>query len=354
MVAPVEAATLVDMGPTLGDLTPNSVLVTWHTNQPTVAWLEVDGLKIGEGGPTHTHRVRLEGLKPGQTYWYTIKATAGEESDSIGPHSIRTPEESLTNWTFAAYGDSRSRPAQHRQVVAAMLGANPRLILHTGDLVADGEVLEQWYHFFPVIGTFARNLPFYPSLGNHEHNSSLYYELLPLPSGGGDYQSEWYTFTFGNCQFFALDSCRRIAEQTEWLRGQLAQPRPEGVDWRFAIFHHPPFSSGLYGGNQTIQEQWCPLLEQGGVAAVFVGHDHIYERSLHEGVYYVMLGTGGAPLYIPGVNPNPYSQFAVRSLGFCRVDVTPMQLTLTFVNERSRQLDQVTVVKEPSADLTYR
>ncbi len=356
VATPVFAAPLkIDMGPTLGDLKTDSAFITWHTNKPSVAWVEIEGHRIGQGGPTQTHRVRVRGLSAGTTYWYTVKASADGESASIGPHRLRTPAESLTEWTFAAYGDTRSRPRQHRQVVGAMLGASPRLILHTGDLVADGDVLEQWYHFFPVIGAFARNLPFYGCLGNHEHNSLLYYTLLPLPKGGGDYQSEWYTFTFGNCQFFVLDSCRRIGEQTEWLRAQLQQPKPEGVDWRFAIFHHPPFSSGPHGANQTLQEQWCPLLEgDNGVAAVFVGHDHLYERSLHGGVSYITLGTGGAPLYKAEASPNAYSQFAVSSLGFCRVDVTPGQLTLTFINEESQPLDQVTITNDVQASLTQQ
>jgi len=332
----------IDMGPTLGDLTTTSALLTWHTNVPSTGWIELRGQSVGEGGPAQTHRVRLQGLSAGQTYWYTVKAAAGDQSVSVGPHRITTPPQSLTNWTFAAYGDTRSRPEAHRQVVAAMLAANPRLILHTGDLVSDGRSMDNWYHFFPVIGTFARNLPFYPAIGNHEVNAALYYELLPIPSGGGDHKTEWYTFTYGNCQFFVLDSNRRIAEQTQWFGQQLNKPRPTGVDWRIAMFHHPPFSSGPHGGNVTIQQQWCPLLEEGGIAVVFCGHDHLYERSLHDGVHYVTLGTGGAPLYSPGAT-NSYSRFAFASLGFCRIDVTPGQLSCVFIDTSQNRYDEFTV-----------
>jgi len=350
VAAPDESAAVlstlkIDMGPTLGDLATTSALLTWHTNMPSTGWVEVEGEKLGEGGPTHTHRVRLQGLSAGQTYWYTVKAAAGDQSVSVGPHRITTPPESLPNWTFAAYGDTRSRPAAHRRVVAAMLQANPRLILHTGDLVEDGESLDDWYHFFPVIGTFSRNLPFYPAIGNHEHNAALYYELLSIPSGGGEYGTEWYTFAYGNCQFFVLDSCRRIAEQTQWLQQQLNKPPPTGVDWRIAMFHHPAFSSGPHGGNETIQQQWCPLLEDGGVAVVFCGHDHLYERSVHSGVHYITLGTGGAPLYAPGASPNPYSRFALAALGFCRIDIGPTQLRCVFIDTNQNRYDEFTVTR---------
>ncbi len=343
--APVLPTLKIDMGPTLGDLTTTSVLLTWHTSMPSTSWIELGGERVGEGGPAQTHRVRLEGLSAGQTYWYTVKAAAENQLVGVGPHRITTPPESLTEWTFVAYGDTRTRPDAHRRVVAAMLQASPRLILHTGDLVDSGELLDDWYHFFPVIGAFSQNLPFYPALGNHEHNATLYYELLPIPSGGGDYGTEWYTFTWGNCQFFVLDSGRRIAEQTEWLEQQLSQPRPTGVDWRIAMFHHPPFSSGLNGGSETIQQQWCSLLEEGDVAVVFCGHDHFYERSVHGGVHYVTIGTGGAPLYPPGFSSNPYSQFALASLGFCRIDITPTQLRCVFIDTNQNRYDEFTITR---------
>ena len=96
--APVLPTLKIDMGPTLGDLTTTSALLTWHTNMPSTGWIEVGGQRVGEGGPTHTHRVRLQGLSAGQTYWYTVKAAADDQSASIGPHRITTPPESLRPW----------------------------------------------------------------------------------------------------------------------------------------------------------------------------------------------------------------------------------------------------------------
>ncbi len=346
ILTPALAADLtIDMGPTLGDLTPNSALLTWHTNKPAVGWVEVAGQKLGAGEPTEFHRVRLAGLLPGRGYGYTLKVKAGDESAAAGPYRFRTPSPWLSRWSFAAYGDTRTHPDRHREVVAAMAGMHPRLVLNSGDLVSNGQVLDDWYQFFPVNGVFGSNLPLYPAIGNHERNADLYYQLLPLPPGGGDFDTEWYTFTYGNCQFFVLDSSRRIAEQTEWLREVLAQPKPPGVDWRIAMFHAPAFSSGPHGSSETIQEQWCPLLEDGGVAIAFSGDDHFYERSLYGGVQYIVVGTGGAPTYQPGVNPNPYSQFAIATLGFCRLDVTPNQLSCVFIDTNQKRYDEFTITR---------
>ena len=61
--------------------------------------------------------------------------------------------------------------------------------------------------------------------------------------------------------------------------------------------HHPPFSISLHGGQTELRDAWTPLFERYGVAAVFSGHDHCYERSERNGVRYFVSGGGGAPLY---------------------------------------------------------
>ena len=348
VLTPALAADLtIDMGPTLGDLTPNSALLTWHTNKPAVGWVEVAGQKLGAGEPTEFHCVRLTELPPGRGYDYTLKVKAGDESAAAGPYRFRTPSPWLSRWSFAAYGDTRSRPDKHGQVVAAMAGVHPRLILNSGDLVGTGTNLEHWHRFFPAISLLAPTIPYYPCLGNHEGNADLYYQLLPLPEGGGDFNSEWATFVFGNCQFISLDSNRRREEQTEWLREVLAEPKPPGVNWRIALFHSPPFTSGGHATDAHLpylRENWCPLLEE-GVDLVFCGHDHIYERSQHGGLYYITVGTGGAPLRSKQAD-NPFSQvFVSHRLGFCRIDVTPTQLSCVFIDTNQNSYDEFTVTR---------
>ncbi len=339
----VAAGVEVVYGPTIGDLTPTSVRMSWYTNLETISYVEINEQQLGRGGPTKAHRVLLEGLQPEEVYTYFIKATVAGQVTTAGPYRFRTPPENLDRFSFCAYGDTRSQPAEHRKVVLAMKACLPRLVLHTGDLVNDGEQMSDWHSFFPVIKLLAPTVPFYSCLGNHERNARLYYELLPLPKGGGDAGTEWYGFVFGNCQFIVLDSTRRISEQAEWLRQILEDPRPAGVKWRIVFFHHPAFSSGPHGGNEEIQTQWCPLLEEGGVDLVFVGHDHIYERSVHNGLTYITCGNGGAPLYQPGQSDNPYSQASASAYGFCRVQVSPHRLVVTALSYKLAELDQVII-----------
>ncbi|HEY7678123.1 MAG TPA: hypothetical protein VIG69_13700, partial [Candidatus Methylomirabilis sp.] len=56
---------------------------------------------------------------------------------------------------------------------------------------------------------------------------------------------------------------------------------------------------------------WSPLFERAGVAVVFSGHDHSYERTVpvrdfepaSPGVVYIVSGGGGADLYPVGRSP---------------------------------------------------
>ena len=330
-------------GPVLGDLTPTSAQATWYTNVPALGGVEIGGQTVAWGGPVQAHHVLLRGLEPDRTYTYRLSVQTGAEKATSRWYHFTTPGPDLTTFTFCAYGDTRSDPAAHREVVGAMVQCKPRLVLHSGDLVSDGGALDGWKHFFPVIARFSPSVPLYPCLGNHENNADLYYQLLPLPAGYSSHQREWYTVTFGSCQFIVLDSCRAQAEQSEWLQALLAKPRPPGVVWRIAMFHHPPYASGPHPPDADALKYFCPYLENGGVDLVFNGHNHYYERSLKGRLNYVTVGGGGAPLYDHPALPNPYRQSLHVVLSFAKVEVTPEALQVTALDTKLQTLDSFTV-----------
>jgi len=70
-----------------------------------------------------------------------------------------------------------------------------------------------------------------------------------------------------------------------WLASDLAAT---AQDWVIAFWHHPPYTEGSHisddptdsGGRlRDMRENALPILEAGGVDAVFCGHSHSYERS---------------------------------------------------------------------------
>ncbi|MCC6525955.1 MAG: metallophosphoesterase [Polyangiaceae bacterium] len=190
------------------------------------------------------------------------------------------------------YGDTRTGDEVHRKVVAAIRRVEPAMVFHTGDLVVDGTKPELWITFDAITGELRREAPFYPVLGNHERGSPLYFEHFELPNN-----ERWYAVDTPLARFLVLDNYSPLAagsEQRSWLDAELARRSPKPV---VVLEHQPFFSTGHHGGSETLQRELLPVLEAGGVAAVFAGHDHDYERSLHHGVVHVVAGGGGAPLY---------------------------------------------------------
>ena len=61
--------------------------------------------------------------------------------------------------------------------------------------------------------------------------------------------------------------------------------------------------TGPQGLGARLGELFEPLLLEGGVTAVFAGHDHNYQHHLVKGIHHIVTGGGGAPLY--EVDPIP-------------------------------------------------
>ena len=77
-------------------------------------------------------------------------------------------------------------------------------------------------------------------------------------------------------RFFALDRNHVDRAQLAWLDTELAKSEDA---WKFVFFHQPMYSSGArHGSNLPLRNALEPILVKHGVAAVFAGHDHFYER----------------------------------------------------------------------------
>jgi 3',5'-cyclic AMP phosphodiesterase CpdA len=258
-------------------------------------------------------------LKSGATYEYSIP---GHE-DLKG--SFKTAPAAGEPFEFDVYGDTRTRHDVHRKVVAAMLAnSKPDFLLQTGDLVADGSDPALWPIFFDIEGTLLRHSAFFPMLGNHERNSSNYYEYMQ--------NSAFYSFTWGNAHFSILDSdianfanteAGRQAfwkQETDWLEEDLA--KNQKAEFRFVAAHHPPLTAvSERQGNNPHMTALMPVFEKYHVTAAFFGHDHTYQHYLKNGVHYVITGGGGAPLYDVDKPPQDITIKVASIENFVRVHV---------------------------------
>lgn len=201
---------------------------------------------------------------------------------------------------FALYGDDRDGYAVHREIVGRILAERPQLVINTGDLVRRGSEAKLWPVFDEITAPLRKAAPYYPVAGNHDYGTPDFNARFHLPVPSGE-RREYYEFNRGGCLFIGLDVDGITAygpgsSQYEWLANELRATRSKFAH-TFVFFHVPPYSIGSHGMNPKEQRVLCPLFEKYRVDAVLNGHDHIYYRTLRNGVTYIVSGGGGAPLY---------------------------------------------------------
>ncbi len=344
-------------GPYLQNVTTDAITVMWETTAASDSRVEYGttsryGSEASDAKPVTVHEVRLTGLSTDTMYHYRIvsKAAPAGSVSSID-HAFQTAvTPTTTAFRFVAYGDTRTQASKHARVVKAIIASKPRFVLHTGDLVTDGAKASYWQtDFFNPAQQLMAETVLFPIQGNHEGNSALYYQYFEPPAGGGEHDEQWYSFRYGNAKFIGVDTQADFSPgsaQYTWLVNEL---RDSAGRWLFVFQHVPAYSSGAHGGNERVQSYLVPLYEQYRVAMVFMGHDHIYERSVKDGVQYVVTGGGGAPLYDPGAKPNPYQVHAGSRYHYCTVDIDGDTATFSAVDTKGRVFDRVTLTHTAAA-----
>ncbi|MFC1714490.1 metallophosphoesterase family protein [Candidatus Poribacteria bacterium] len=326
-------------GPYLCDVTKESIAIGWETKEAsgTVVEYTTDAQYAASGGAydeqaeepgdVKRHKIILRNLMPSASYHYRVVSDPDEGEDN----SFHTAVEWSEPFTLIAYGDTRTNPADHQVVVDTIIEHQPDLVLNSGDLVDNGNVLGQWDTFFDTAKDLLKGTPYYPTLGNHDNNAQNYYDLFYLPTAGGKEDEQWYSFDYGNAHIVCLDSeVLYSADQLSWLEDDLARAAST-AQWIFVNFHHPPYSSGKHGSEFASMPEWIDAFERYGVDIVFSGHDHIYERSVNNDIWYIVTGGGGAPRYSVNAKPNPYQVYAESTLHFTKVRVDGAQLTLEMI-----------------------
>jgi hypothetical protein len=241
--------------------------------------------------------------------------------------------------TFMVLGDTRTGHDAHQSVVDKMLELGPPpFYLHTGDFVDLGSDLSQWDKFLEIEHDLMQVSTLYPAMGNHEMNHQNYFDVLNPPG-------RWYSFDRGDAHFVSLqvDGYGRYTPgqpQYEWLVSDLAGT---SKPWKFVFFHIPPYSSGGHGSDLNVRQALCPLFEQYGVTIVFNGHDHDYERSVANGVTYIVTGGGGAPLY-PKVHDNSASVYFESVHHFVQITLSEDTLYGVAIQPDGTEFDHFTIV----------
>jgi predicted phosphodiesterase len=341
-VATQDSSATIIKGPYLQNVTENSIVIMWETDEATPSLIEygTPSTQINEPDSVNIHEVTITGLETGVSYDYRVSVD-GSPSLWTDWLNFKTAPDTNQNFRIAVYGDTRTDSASHSRVVQAIINNNPEIVFNTGDLVEKGKCYEDWgSQFFSPAAPLMYNVTFYPILGNHEYYTDencayppymWYFDFFSLPRN-----EQWYAFTYGSVRFIGLDTNFDFtpeSAQYNWLVDELESSEYKSSNWQFVFFHHPPYTSGIsHSGNVDVQNYLVPLFEQYGIDMLFNGHVHNYEQSYKDGIYYIVTGGGGAPLHSFHKNPlsyNPYSMVRVKDYHHVTLDVTSQQVMLT-------------------------
>ncbi|HMO38281.1 MAG TPA: metallophosphoesterase [Saprospiraceae bacterium] len=311
------------------------------------------------------HEVFLDSLKAETNYFWQVTSIT-EKGDTLRSevYSFKTAVQDSSAYMFALIGDTQrnsSTPWAWGKIAGLVWQKRPNFVIHVGDLVDQGLKKTDWTeHFFPFGHPLMSRVPVYPVLGNHENDSPLYYQYIVAPQ-----PEYYYTFTYGNAQFFMLDSNRDLdddSEQYKWLEWELAK---SNATWKIVAHHHPPYSSDNddYGdsfreisdlGDEKVRNL-IPLYERYGVDFCLFGHTHLYERTwpmlenrinMKEGVVYI--NSGGAGGMIENFAPTR-SWFTLEMQAvhhFCTFAIYDRTVMFKAIDHEGRLLDAFQMQKE--------
>lgn len=317
-------------GPYLNAATTTGITILWETDRPADFVVEYGKqVPMDKKIELHTQTIRpetgsaegniysmaLENLEPETQYFYNIKAVARDGSTiESGMFTFATAVKEHHSFSFGVMGDTEARPHINDRISKMLWDERPNFIVNVGDLT-DGGMKDhkfEWnYEYFQGVTQLTSRMPVFPVPGNGEADLHWYNRYHRLPPEG------YYTFQYGNAQFFMLDSNRPDdfapgGKQYVWLEEQL---KKSTATWKFVAHHHAPYSADEddYGnswkGSTSMGDprvrKIVSLYEQYGVDMVFFGHLHTYQRTLpirqnqvnkQNGVIYVQGGGGGGNL----------------------------------------------------------
>ena len=339
-------------GPYLHLATQNSINILWETDRKSSAvvkygtkWPLTESIVVDE--TAYIQELTLNGLVEDTPYYYEVIAAAEDgEKMSSGILTFRTAVVEKDPFSFCIIGDTESRPHINNQLGEMIWEERPNFVMHLGDVTDGGKENHkfEWnQEYFTGITPLCSRIPMFPVPGNGEGDLYWYnrYHKLPDPEA-------YYTFQYGNAQFFMLNSndneeLKEGGKQYQWLEEQL---KNSTAQWKFVAHHHCPVSSDENDFGNTWEgkastsgdpkfDDIKKLYEKYKIDVVFFGHVHAYERSWplkdgqvdeENGVIYLMSGGAGGHLedFVP--THTTFSHQQQRGNHYCKVDILKNKL----------------------------
>ena len=308
------AQSFLSVQPYLQNPALDGITVMWQTTEPSYSWIEygIDSLNLKvartvEHGIVlaniNRHKVRIDGLAPGQKYYYRVCAQKVlryesyrkefDEVEKTGFYSFTTLDTKGTDFTCIIFNDLHSILPLFDKLCEQLKDIEYDFSVFNGDCFQDPSSKEQ---AVSVLSHFAQGMngsckPVFFVRGNHEIRGAFAADLPNLFDWDGN--KPYFSFSFGDTRFVFLDNGEDKHDghveyynmnefdefrykQTAWLMDEITQPAFKNANRRILIQHIPIYSwENRYDpGFIPCRELWEPLFKIIPFDINITGHLH--------------------------------------------------------------------------------
>ena len=285
----------------------NGMTIMWETTIPTYSWVEygtdttnlsrkrliIDGqAEFNES----IHKIRLENLTPGQTYYYRVcsqeilqyKAYSKKFGNTAKSefYSFTMPQADTDSFTAVIFNDLHQRANVFQALLKQVENVDYDFVVFNGDCIDDPANHAQATRFVKLLteGVHGDRTPTLFIRGNHEIRNAYSIGLRKHFDyvGGKTYGA----FNWGDTRIMMLDCgedktddhreysglndfTQLRQEQVGFLQQELASKAFKQADKRILIHHIP-----LYGCDNLCKDLWEPLLKKAPFHVAINAHTH--------------------------------------------------------------------------------
>ena len=324
----MKASELFLTKPYLQNPVNNGMTIMWETTIPAYSWVEygtdttnlsrkrliIDGqAEFNES----IHKIRLENLTPGQTYYYRVcsqeilqyKAYSKKFGNTAKSefYSFTMPQSDTDSFTAVIFNDLHQRANVFQALLKQVENVDYDFVVFNGDCIDDPANHAQATRFVKLLteGVHGERTPTLFIRGNHEIRNAYSIGLRKHFDyvGGKTYGA----FNWGDTRIVMLDCgedktddhreysglndfTQLRQEQVGFLQQELASKTFKKANKRILIHHIP-----LYGCDNLCKDLWEPLLKKAPFHVAINAHTHKFAhhpKGSLENNYPVIIGGG--------------------------------------------------------------
>lgn len=306
----------------------HGMTIMWETTIPAYSWVEygTDTLNLkrvrliidGQAEFNESiHKIRLEGLTSGQTYYYRVcsqeilqyKAYSKKfgHTAKSGFYSFTMPDSETDSFTAVVFNDLHQRTAVFETLLKQVKNVDYDFVVFNGDCIDDPANHAQATRFISLLteGVHGDRIPTLFMRGNHEIRNAYSIGLRKHMDyvGGKTYGA----FNWGDTRIVMLDCgedktddhkeysglndfTQLRNEQVDFLQKELKSKEFKKADKRILIHHIP-----LYGCDNLCWDLWEPLLRKAPFHVSISAHTHkfaYHPKGTLKNNYPVVIGGG--------------------------------------------------------------